>query len=114
MYKSSKKICLICLLPSNKKMPVKHMKECTFFITGCSCNALFHKNCLYTWFTKSMSCPICLKPIIIKNKYTFINNILNFVSYNIHYLRHFCNIIHFSLFCFIILMFGYVVTIFDN
>jgi hypothetical protein len=116
MYKSSKKICLICLISSNKKMPVKNMKEYTQFTTNCNCNALFHNDCLTTWFNKSLSCPICLKPIL-KNATTNICINYNHNNNNIRFInsiRHICNIIHFSLFCFIILLSGYIVIIFDK
>jgi hypothetical protein len=113
-----KKTCLICLIPSNKKLPVKHMKEYTHFITNCKCNALFHNSCLNTWFNKSLSCPICLKPIYIKNTSTNTNICINYNHNNnnrfINSIRHICNIIHFSLFCFIILLSGYIIIVFDK
>ena len=112
-----KKTCLICLIPSNKKLPVKHMKEYTHFITNCKCNALFHNSCLTIWFNKSLSCPICLKPIYIKNATTNICVNYNHNNNNsrfINSIRHICNIIHFSLFCFIILLSGYIVIIFNK
>jgi hypothetical protein len=59
-------VCLICWLPNNTKTPVKNMKEFTFIITSCDCNALFHDKCLNQWLTNSTSCPICRK-IVIKN-----------------------------------------------
>ena len=63
MYITNKNTCLICLISSNIKNPVKNMKNLISNKTNCDCNAYFHNDCLNMWLNKSSNCPICLKPI---------------------------------------------------
>jgi hypothetical protein len=55
------KICLICWASSKEDMPVKCLKEFSYFISDCECNALFHDSCLKLWVKSAVSCPICRK-----------------------------------------------------
>ena len=61
-------ICLICWFPDIEKNLVKNMKEFSYIITTCNCNALIHDKCLIQWLANSSTCPICRKHIsTIKN-----------------------------------------------
>lgn len=59
------KDCIICWLPSTQDSPVKCMKEYSYFISNCKCNAFFHDNCFKTWLKLVSSCPICRTKISI-------------------------------------------------
>lgn len=54
--------CLICWDPSttnNKISKMKQLMSSSIYYTHCSCNAYFHKDCLFQWINKTNSCPIC-------------------------------------------------------
>ena len=57
------KLCIICWLPSKYRVPVKTMKEFSFFLSECDCNAFIHSECLATWIQNDSSCPICRKKV---------------------------------------------------
>ena len=64
--------CIICW---SKDAPVNCMKEYSYFISNCKCNAFFHDKCFKTWLIAEQSCPICRKKIyvnIIENNDTYI------------------------------------------
>lgn len=58
-------VCLICWMPSQFNNPVKCIKENSYILSDCQCNALFHNNCLNQWIDKTSSCPICRKFVTI-------------------------------------------------
>lgn len=64
-------ICLICLLPDKHKDLVQNMKQFSYILSTCDCNALFHSNCLETWIVKSQSCPICRIQLTYTFNYNF-------------------------------------------
>ena len=69
------KQCIICWLPPRCNENVKCMKEFTFYISECECNALIHSGCLQKWIETNSSCPICRKKayyILINYKGQFI------------------------------------------
>ena len=61
-------ICLICWLPSNNQNKTKYMKDFLQFETSCDCNPSFHDNCFNNWISRSSSCPICRKTIILNQQ----------------------------------------------
>ena len=65
------KICLICWLPNKNNDLVQNMKQISYILTTCDCDALFHSNCLQAWITNSSSCPICRKELTITAIYSF-------------------------------------------
>jgi len=67
----SENVCLICWLPDNYyNTPLKNMKEFSFIIATCECNALFHYKCLNEWISNSKSCPICRKSFSTIDNFT--------------------------------------------
>jgi hypothetical protein len=59
-------LCLICLDTSttnNKLVKMKTVINYLLFSKYCSCNGIFHYNCLLKWIDTTTSCPICRKPI---------------------------------------------------
>lgn len=59
-------LCLICWDPStskNKLIKMNPVISYLLFSKHCSCNGIFHYNCLLKWINTTNSCPICRKPI---------------------------------------------------
>lgn len=59
-------LCLICWDPSannNKLIKMNSVISYLLFSKDCSCNGIFHYNCLLKWINTTNSCPICRKPI---------------------------------------------------
>jgi hypothetical protein len=59
-------LCIICLEPSTTNNHLIKMKPLIYhlsFSKVCSCNGIFHYNCLLKWINTTNSCPICRKPI---------------------------------------------------
>ena len=59
-------LCLICWDPSitnNNLIKMKSILSYLLFSKSCSCNGIFHHNCLLKWINSTKSCPICRKPI---------------------------------------------------
>ena len=59
-------LCLICWDPSatnNNLIKMKTTLSYLLFSKDCSCNGIFHCNCLLKWINSTNSCPICRKPI---------------------------------------------------
>ena len=50
-------ICLICLETQNEKNTLSKLS--LILIKPCSCDGIFHDNCLELWNTANKSCPIC-------------------------------------------------------
>jgi hypothetical protein len=60
-------LCLICLDTSttnNNLIKMKSLISYLLFSKHCSCNGIFHYNCLLKWINITNSCPICRNPII--------------------------------------------------
>lgn len=59
-------LCIICLESSTTNNHLIKMKPLIYhllFSKDCSCNGIFHYNCLLKWINTTRSCPICRKPI---------------------------------------------------
>jgi hypothetical protein len=59
-------LCLICWETSttnNHLIRMKPLISHLLFSKYCSCNGIFHYNCLLKWINTTTSCPICRKPI---------------------------------------------------
>jgi hypothetical protein len=59
-------LCIICLDPSitnNNLIKMQSILSYLLFSKDCSCNGIFHYNCLLKWINTTNSCPICRKPI---------------------------------------------------
>ena len=59
-------LCLICWDSSttnNNLIKMKSVLSYLLFSKVCSCNGIFHYNCLLKWINTTNSCPICRKPI---------------------------------------------------
>jgi hypothetical protein len=59
-------LCLICWDPSttnNKLIKMNPVISYLLFYKHCSCNGIFHYNCLLKWIDTTNSCPICRKSI---------------------------------------------------
>ena len=63
----SNKECIICWLPSSKDTPVKCVKDNSFYVSNCKCNAFFHDICLQKWLNNRSSCPNCRSNIHVKH-----------------------------------------------
>jgi hypothetical protein len=107
------KICLICWLPNKNKDLVQNMKNFSYILTTCDCNALFHSNCLKTWISNSHSCPICRKQLTITTTvYNFQNHIKFFFFFFIfHYISAFLQIIHVISIVNLFLLYFYIIYI---
>jgi|LakMenEpi03Aug12_release.lakeMendotaPanAssembly.Ray.scaffolds.fasta_scaffold293839_1 hypothetical protein len=73
-------LCIICLEPSitnNCLIKMKSTLSHLLFSKDCSCNGIFHYNCLLKWINTTNSCPICRKPIetdITEENVVILNN----------------------------------------
>ena len=73
-------LCLICWDPSatnNNLIKMKTTLSYLLFSKDCSCNGIFHCNCLLKWINSTNSCPICRKPIetdITEENVVILNN----------------------------------------
>jgi len=59
-------LCLICWDPSttnNKLIKMNPVISYLLFYKHCSCNGIFHYDCLLKWINATNSCPICRKSI---------------------------------------------------
>ena len=59
-------LCIICLETSttnNKLIKMNPVISYLLFSKHCSCNGIFHCNCLLKWIDTTKSCPICRKSI---------------------------------------------------
>jgi hypothetical protein len=59
-------LCLICWDTSttnNKLIKMNPVISYLLFSKHCSCNGIFHYNCLLKWIDTTNSCPICRKSI---------------------------------------------------
>jgi hypothetical protein len=68
--KNKNDLCLICWDPSitnNNLIKMKSTLSYLLFYKDCSCNGIFHYNCLLKWINVTKSCPICRKPIVNEN-----------------------------------------------
>jgi hypothetical protein len=63
-------ICIICLFPSINNNSIETLNTCNEYILSCNCNTYIHKKCLYEWYIKTESCPICRKSIIYEVLYS--------------------------------------------
>jgi hypothetical protein len=60
-------LCIICLDPpitNNNLIKMRTVLTHLLFSKDCSCNGIFHYNCLLKWINTTNSCPICRKPIV--------------------------------------------------
>ena len=63
-------LCIICWDSSttnNHLIKMKALISHLLFSKHCSCNGIFHYNCLLKWINATNSCPICRKPILNVN-----------------------------------------------
>jgi hypothetical protein len=60
--------CLICWEFSENINEINNLQSLIIFETTCNCNSYFHNKCLYDWVKQTQSCPICHKPLTIKNQ----------------------------------------------
>ena len=63
---NTNELCLMCWDPSttnNKLIKMNPVISYLLFSKLCSCNGIFHYNCLLKWIDTTNSCPICRKPI---------------------------------------------------
>jgi len=73
-------LCLICWDTSttnNKLIKMNPVISYLLFSKHCSCNGIFHYNCLLKWINTTNSCPICRKPIetdITEENVVILNN----------------------------------------
>jgi hypothetical protein len=82
-------LCIICWEPSitnNNLIKMKSTLSYLLFSKDCSCNGIFHYNCLLKWINTTNSCPICRKPIqknvVTLNNKSQIFRFINFTSNN--------------------------------
>ena len=89
-------LCLICWDPSttnNKLIKMNPVISYLLFSKLCSCNGIFHYNCLLKWIDTTNSCPICRKPIerdineenvVTLNNKSQIFRFINFTNNNLY------------------------------
>jgi hypothetical protein len=89
-------LCIICWDPSttnNKLIKMNAIIYYLLFSKHCSCNGIFHYNCLLKWIDTTNSCPICRKPIerdineeniLTLNNKSQIFRFINFTNNNVY------------------------------
>ena len=81
-------LCIICWDPSitnNNLIKMKSTLSYLLFYKDCSCNGIFHYNCLLKWINTTNSCPICRKPIVNDENVVTLNNksqIFRFINFS--------------------------------
>lgn len=87
-------LCLICWdtsITNNNLIKMKSTLSHLLFFKDCSCNGIFHYNCLLKWINTTNSCPICRKPIeqdineenvVILNNKSQLFRFINFTNNN--------------------------------
>ena len=90
-------ICLVCWLPSERDNIIKRLSVFPHINITCNCNPTIHKLCIDDWISKSSSCPICRKKIVLREKYSFYY--IKFVKITIYTLKFMLYMYWFSFIC---------------